>query len=332
MGCPRYHDEKYRKWTDAQGRPIAIEEITIRTNAGQRLLVPTETNNARIIGVLAEAKQRFDCEIYATSWLTDHGSYLVGTRDAVQRAAIMCFVHGRIGFEISRYGDFGVHSKGPKPFRWNGRVWGRRGAVIQATSDAMAVQRFKYALSNGPKEGLCRSPMTAVGVNSGHALYSGDRVMQGEVVDRTRLTGMRKRLGDQATESSATRQVELVLDKLPHLRHLSDDDYRDFCRHICHEIVDDAQAIHGAGFKPPSPTKLRNQDPRYVPPELDTSPPPAVHAESQDEYDEYVTDRCEFTSAYRKAHAELRACIRDGRPYIDNFPPGCIRPTDVFHA
>jgi hypothetical protein len=138
----RYVPQEALLWEDAQGRPIAVVEITIRCILGTYLLKPTERNTSLIKGVIGRAQDKLDFELYGYGYLSNHGSMLLGVRSAKHMSAIMEYIHSNIAREIGR----------TENSDWPGRFWGRRGRPIVVLSDADLVDRMRYLLSNSTKE------------------------------------------------------------------------------------------------------------------------------------------------------------------------------------
>jgi hypothetical protein len=74
----RFIPEEAKLWTDSQGRPIAIVEITVRTIQGRFLMKPTPENTHLLLGVIGRAQSRLGLELYAYAYLSNHGSILRG--------------------------------------------------------------------------------------------------------------------------------------------------------------------------------------------------------------------------------------------------------------
>ena len=74
--------EEAKKWNDSKGRPIAIAEVTVSVIMRMFLLKPTPRNTELILGVIGRAQAKYDFEIYAYAFLSNHGSYLIGVRSA----------------------------------------------------------------------------------------------------------------------------------------------------------------------------------------------------------------------------------------------------------
>ena len=101
MSTPyRFIPDEAKRWKDSQGQPIAVVEVTIRTILGIYLLKPTPRNKSLILGILGRAKERLGFELYGYAYLSNHGSLLVGVRDAEHLARIMEFIHGNIAREL----------------------------------------------------------------------------------------------------------------------------------------------------------------------------------------------------------------------------------------
>ena len=85
MSTPlRFIPDSAKRWTNASGERIAVVEVTIRTILGIYLLKPTERNRSLILGVLGRAQAQLGFELYGYAYLSNHGSLLVGVRDAIR--------------------------------------------------------------------------------------------------------------------------------------------------------------------------------------------------------------------------------------------------------
>ena len=131
-------------------------------------------------------------------------------------------------------------------------------------------------------------------------------------------------------ESEATTIYEIKLDKLPHLRHLTDEEHRDFCEGLCDEISTEARQRFGPSYTPPGPRKLRQVDPRTIPDTLAKSPAPLVHCSDKEARKSFRKEYRRFVAAYQIAHHALKDALRAGHPIRVDFPPGCIEPTGLL--
>jgi len=138
----RYIPENAKRWRDAEGRPIAIVEITIRSVMGVFVLKPTERNTSLLKGVIGRAQDILDFELYGYAYLSNHGSLLLGVRSAFHLSDIMEYIHSNIARELGR----------KENSNWRGRFWSRRGRPILVLTDEDLVDRMRYLLSNSTKE------------------------------------------------------------------------------------------------------------------------------------------------------------------------------------
>ena len=73
----RFIPDELKLWTDPEGRPIAVVEVTWRTICGLYLLAPTKRNTNLLLGVLGKAQDKYDFQIFALAFLSNHGSMLL---------------------------------------------------------------------------------------------------------------------------------------------------------------------------------------------------------------------------------------------------------------
>ncbi len=130
MRALRFIPDEAKLWTDDEGHPIAIVEITANCLQGRYLLRPSPRSTALYLGVLGQAQKLYRFPIFAYAALSTHHHQLIGVRSAEQLSAIMCYVHGNVAKEIGRVID------------WQGKFWDRRGVAIPVLSDADSVDRL----------------------------------------------------------------------------------------------------------------------------------------------------------------------------------------------
>jgi hypothetical protein len=262
--------DEAKRWTDRYGRPIAVVEVTIRTVGGMYLLTPNARNASLIRGVLGRAQERLDFELYGYAFLSNHGSMLVGVRDAKHLADIMEYIHSNIARELGRK----EHSN------WPGRFWGRRGTPILVLTNEDLVIRLKYLLANGTKEHLVKRPERWRGAHCAKAMCHGI-VETGTWIDRTRLGIFRaasKSTGKRVSEADATTYYEVVLSQLPCWAELDEHLYRQRMRAICKDISQAAaKEREESGQSVMGQKRLERMSPHHIPSKLAESPAPKVH-------------------------------------------------------
>lgn len=321
MSTPlRFIPEQAKCFFDRRGEPIAVVEITIRTIMGVYLLKPTDRNRSLILGVLGRAQEQLDFELYGYAYLSNHGSLLIGVRDAGHMARVMEFVHSNTARELGRT----EHSS------WRGRFWARRGRPILVLSPEDLVARMRYLLSNSTKEGLVSRPTRWPGAHCAKALCEG-RFDVGVWVDRTTLGRLRRKAGAQwVSEAEATTHYRVRLHKLPCWAELSDEEYRLAMVGLCRDISEQAAAerkrtgIAVAGIK-----RLLRLSPHHRPGRVASSPAPFVHCSNPERRLWFRRAYRAFQEAYRAVHRQLSRVL--DREQLD-FPPGGVPPAGLLLA
>jgi REP element-mobilizing transposase RayT len=304
-------------WRDGRGRRIAIVEITIRCQHGRKLLLPTARNTSLLLGVLGRAQKMYDFEIYGYAYLSNHGSILIGVRNPKHASDIMGYIHGNIALELGR----------KENSDWSDNFWERRGRPIPVLTDTSAEERLRYMLSNSTKEDLVTKPILWPGAHSARALCSGKNDV-GRWISHTQLSSLNRNRpdNDQASEEEATTYYEVKLSKLPHLRHKTDKEYRQYCRRICREITRAAvKERKETGGDVMGVEKILNAHPHDRPATLSKSPAPPIHCNDNVFRKWFDNAYRAFATAYRIAHAALREGIA-----IFQFPEGGILPGYCF--
>ena len=313
MSTPyRFIPDAAKRWKDPRGRPIAVVEVTIRTNLGHYLLKPTPRSRSLILGVLGRAQKQLEFQLYGYAYLSNHGSMLIGVRSARHLARIMEFVHGNIARELGRK----EHSN------WPGRFWGRRGRPIVVLTEADLAIRMKYLLSNSVKEGLVTHPARWPGAHCARALCEG-RAEVGTWVDRTQLRQLRLRArvsGQRVSEADTSSHYRLKLSKLPCWSHMSNEQHKHTVRRICHEIsVEAAQQRRHSGRPVVGVKRLLRLSAHHRPDYVERSPAPLVHCRSTDLRRWFIEAYNTFVDAYRAAQVRMHGALIEVR-----YPPGGI--------
>jgi hypothetical protein len=318
MSTPyRFIPEEAKRWTDRQGRPIAVVEVTIRTILGFYLLKPTGQNTRLILGVLGRAKELLDFELYGYAYLSNHGSLLLGVRDAEHLARIMEYIHGNIARELGR----------KENSDWAGRFWSRRGRAILVLTDEDLAQRMKYLLSNSTKEGLVTHPARWPGAHCARALCDGKSDV-GTWVNRTQLRLLRaaaRGTGTGVSEADATSYYRVELEQLPCWSHLSAEQYKQQIRALCNDIS--VQAAHErarTGRTVVGAKRILRLSAHHRPDGVAKSPAPPIHCRDRTLRMWFVAAYKAFVDAYRAAYERLHQVATSGE-----FPPGGVPPTRV---
>jgi hypothetical protein len=321
MSTPyRFIPEEAKRWKNRQGQPIAVVEVTIRTILGIYLLKPTDQNTRLILGILGRAKALLGFELYGYAYLSNHGSILLGVRDAEHLARAMEYIHGNIARELGR----------KENSDWRGRFWGRRGRAIVVLTDEDLVRRMKYLLANSTKEGLVSHPSRWPGAHCAQALCDGKPDV-GTWVNRTELRLLRNaaRASDtQVSEADATSYYRVELEQLPCWAQLSAEQYKQRIRSLCNDIREQAaQARVRTGHTVLGAKRLLRLSPHHRPDSVARSPAPPIHCRDSRLRLWFVEAYKAFVDAYKAAYRRLHQVAISGE-----FPPGGVSPTRVVCA
>lgn len=129
------------------GRPLRMFEpdalyfITGRCLQARFFLRPSPTTNAILGGVLARAVDRFDVDLYAFVFTSNHFHLLLASRHC-NIPAFMQYLRGNLAKKLGQAID------------WPGKLWDRRYDAEPVLDDEAAIGRLRYILAHGVKEGL----------------------------------------------------------------------------------------------------------------------------------------------------------------------------------
>ncbi len=127
--------------------------LTIRCFQGRLLLCPSEQTNDVLGGVLSRAVRQTGVELFAFSAASNHLHLLV-------RAP-----RGNIP-EFMQYLLSNLSRKVGKIVNWRGSFWERRYSAEPVLDEAAFLERLRYILAHGVKEGLVRTVREWPGLNS----------------------------------------------------------------------------------------------------------------------------------------------------------------------
>jgi putative transposase len=283
--------------------------ITNRTLQGRYLLRPGTRLNDVFLGVLGWAQRRHRIRIHVVTTLSSHFHLLLTADDAEQLAGFMRDFQSRLSREVNRLTG------------WRGPVFERRYEMTVVTDEEKAqVERLRYVLSNGVKEGLVEHARDWPGVHSVAALLDGEPLI-GHWFDRTREYAARNQ-GEAFDPMRFASEETVELSPIPCWAHLSPAAYRRRLRALVDDI--DADAARGrkiSGRPVLGVAAILTQDPQFRPAKLDRSPAPRVHAATKAARRFFYEAYAAFVSAFRSATEALRRGNRDAPFPRGSFPP-----------
>jgi REP element-mobilizing transposase RayT len=293
--------------------PGALVEVTCRALHSRFLLRPGPVLNPVILGALARAKSLYPVRICAFAFLSNHFHLILEVDDARQLARFMGHFNSKLAREIGRLTG------------WREKVFGRRyQAILISNEEAAQIERLRYILSHGVKEGLVERLQDWPGIHCVQALTEG-KALEGWWFDRTQEYLARRRREDFGPFQFATRET-LELDPLPCWKHLTPEQRQKRVAALVSEIEGEAAARRErTGAQPLGPAAILAQNPQSQPAKTKKAPAPAVHAASLAVRRELRNAYFWFVAAYRDAAEKLRAGER-----APVFPAGCFPPALPF--
>ena len=258
------------------------------------------------------AQKRYGGEVHAFIVMASHLHLLATFRDTKQMADFMRFFTRKVSIEVKKIRD------------WPDRVFPEPYSHIElAQEEVTELQRLRYVLANGCKEGLVLSPLDWPGASSTEALVLGKRA-EGIWLDRTGLCKARARRGGRyVKEAEFEEPVELELSPLPSQAHLSAERYREWVIDIVRDIEEETLAMHrAAGSAPLGRGEVCRRDPHRRQAVIPKRPRPWCHAVNREARLAVKRAIAVILAAYREAAELLRQGIKNVRFPAGTFPPG----------
>lgn len=287
----------------------ALVEVTCRTLQGRFLLKPTEELKSIVIGVLARAQRHAPVGLHAFAFLSNHYHLLVSVESALQLACFMNYLNSNLAREAGR-----LHG-------WKEKFWGRRyQAIVVSEEQAAQMDRLRYLLSHGCKEGLVERPREWPGAHCVKALVEGQD-LQGLWFDRTREYKARVR-GEEFDRLDYATPEAILLKPMPCWRHLSEEKRRARVGELISQIERETASRHAReGTRPLGLAAVMARNPHDKPPRSKKAPAPTFHAATKAARRELIEAYGWFVRAYRKAAEKLRKGDLSACFPVGSFPP-----------
>ena len=287
----------------------ALVDITCRTIQSRYLLRPDPMLNDIVLGVLGQAQRLYPVEISAFFVASNHYHLLAWIPDVKRMADFMGYFQTNVAREVA------------KLRKWRDKVWSRRyEAIVISNEPAAQVDRLRYVLANGVKEGLVARVEDWPGISLVKSVLSGESV-RGTWFNRTAEHRARLRGEDFEPRRYATEET-VELSQLSCWRHLSPEMYRELVAGLVKEIDADAAAERKrTGREPLGTENILRQHPHTCPNKTKKSPAPRFHAASKAAREGLRKAYGIFLAAFREAAERLKAGDRMAR-----FPNGCFPP------
>ena len=290
--------------------PYSLVEVTTVTLGNRFLLRPSPTVNRIVLGVVGKAQRKYDMKVCDLKVMSSHYHLLVVPRDSKQLGRFMCFVNTNLSKELGK-----IHKiRGPKferPFH----------AVPVSDEEEAQVERLKYLISNGVKEGLVERPELWPGVQGVTASIAG-RPLEGRWYNRTREHVERQRGEKVDAEALATDEV-LVLSPLPCWEDLTDEKIQEKVMELVEQATEEAALERNlTGRQVLGVEAILAMDPLSSPLTVERSPKPRFHAFRTAVWKQMWVAYALVLAAFRDAAERLREGDREAVFPEGTHPPG----------
>ncbi len=287
----------------------SLVEVTCRTIQGRFLLTPSTELNEIILGALGRAQVLYPVGICAFAFASNHFHLLLRVESTQRMSQFMGHFNSNLAREAGRLAC------------WREKFWGRRYQAIPISEEEAAqVERLRYVLAHGCKEGLVERLRDWPGVSAVRALLE-DEPLQGLWFDRTREHADRRR-GIAFERLAYATPYSIRLEPLPCWAHLSAETYRGQIGEIVRDIESQAARRRDLNQLPvKGPEAILIQERQEAPQTLKKSPASLFHAASRKIRLELYEGYRYFVAAFRDAAARLRAGERDVVFPSASFPP-----------
>jgi len=203
---------------------------------------------------------------------------------------------------------------------WRQRFWARRYRAIVVADEAAAVDRLRYILRHGCKEGLVDRPRDWPGASCVRALIGGGK-LSGIWHDRAAEYCARRR-GERVASGQFASVYRVHLSPLPCWADMSPARHRAACADLVASIEAATRAERAqSGKSCIGREAILAQHPHDGPASSNTSPAPLVHASSKQVRMAFRQAYAAFVDAFRAAAAFLRRGKKADFP-VGAFPPG----------
>jgi hypothetical protein len=263
---------------------------------------PSEPLRRRMIGILCAAHELYPLvKLHAFAVLSNHWEFLASCDCAEELALYIGYVNGNFARECGRVNN------------WSGPFWSRRVRMIPCLDDAATIDRLRYCIAQGAKEGLVASPLDWPGATAVPALV-GDMTLVGERVDRSRLRRAREaavRSGQSPSdvhESDYIAETTLKLVALPALANLEAATLRQRHNELLREVVRSAE-IERQGRPALGTDMILSQDPHASPIEFAPTNAPMCHSSSSAMRKRFRRLRNTFVAVYRDIAESIKLLL-----------------------
>ncbi len=309
-----------------QSTPWQVFEITSRCIQARFLLTPGDESNRRLLGVLGRAQELYGehVRLHMVAGTSNHLHLLVSSRDSAWRARFKAHLKTNISKEL---GD--LHG-------WSEHLFGRRARDIPVLDEEALLERVRYFLAHGVKEGLVARPEDWPGPPRVRALTEGKRLVgvwyrRTDYYNRARAWARRKKPDGTPAPKLADfgDEKEVTLAPLPNWSELSETERRGRFQRIVDQIHPPVTSGDAGGSQSNAnvlgAAAILSQDPHHRPEWSKRTTAPRVHATSDAARFEWLEAYRSFVDRWRTGLARLR-----GGDFLQVLPAGGVLAPPVM--
>jgi hypothetical protein len=239
--------------------------------------------------------------------------FLLSASDVSELSRFMNHINSNIAREAGR-----LHA-------WHEKFWGRRFSAIPVLDDESLLERARYILSHGCKEGLVPSPSDWPGVNCVQSLTSG-KPLSGRWHSRTKEFASSKRGDDD--ESEFIIPYEIPLEPLPPWAEFPEEKRKSQWNEMISGIETETRERLKSESKPTlGKSGILTRHPHDSPINPKKSPHPFCHTVKNFLEKEYREGYRTFVDLYRQTFELLKTGKLKS---LEQFPPGCYIPPFAY--
>ncbi len=205
----------------------SLIELCVRCFQGRFLLKPSPELNDIIIGVLGRALALYPATVHAAAFLSNHYHLLATVPSTRLMSQFLAYLNRNLSIEVGK-----LHG-------WKGPMWERRYQHSIVDNDPLIqVERLKYILSQGVKEGLVATPYNWPWVHAAEPLACGAALV-GTWVHRSKIWAAKNRR-EAFDPAKHTEQYEVTFAPIPCWAHLERAEVQRRVRGLVDQIVHEA--------------------------------------------------------------------------------------------
>jgi REP element-mobilizing transposase RayT len=294
-------------WPLRMFEPLEIYFVTVRCFQRRLLMRPSSETNEVLGGVLARAARLNGVEVFVFVFASNHVHLLV----RAPRGNLPRFMQHLLTNISKKVGTL---------VRWRGRFWERRYSAAPVLDEIALLERIRYILAHGPKEGLVRTCSEWPGLSSVPMMLDG-KPRRFRWFNWTRQ-GKAKRPGEgRGRFDEKWAEIEtLELTPLPLQSLQTREAFRRFVRDATQAIEAQAAQLHSRflgrdGVLRQNPHRRSRPKTRTKRPLCHTSVP-ALLREYRERYRAYAS--AFWQASVRWVHGQFDARFPDGahRPFL----------------